>query len=422
MNKYPVFKLRKRISSLLASNLTKFLLANALYSLSTALITFLSPSFLRTEVYTDFIYLFQMVLFLTGIFTAGLVPGLLRYYKIDNQKYTFYYYLTAVILLIVLFLLGLFPNNRLSHALNITTESIKDNLIMYGSMICSLFFVYNRGYQTALCEYKKILKDVLVILSVRIVFLFVIRYYDISDPYKVLFFLCIVPFCYEFVVFVLSLLKLKICRLNSYPGFLGFIFKISIAGIIYTATSRLFIISSKLYDPTLAAALSFASGMTGIITIFNTTFSSVFIGKLDHRDPNGVGAYISKIRRFSLPFLMSVLLLGMGMFLFVTIIYPDNTMQAATISSLNIVHCALMSYVGLITLMTKTYNLLNIQILLNGLGFLIIYLFVKYLSVSLNEYVSYIIINAILLMMEIVLAFIVLRHIRNYNSTIGVGV
>ena len=403
---------------MLSSNLTKFLFANALYSLSTALITFLSPSFLRNEVYTDFIYLFQMVLFLTGIFTAGLVPGLLRYYKIDNQKYTFYYYLTSVILLVVLFLLGLFPNNLLSRALKITSESVSDNLIIYGSIIFSLFFVYNRGYQTALCEYKKILKDVLIIFFVRFVFLFVIRYYDMSDPYKILLLLCIVPFCYEFFVFVTSLLKIKFCRLNSYLEFLSFIFKISIAGIIFTATSRLFIISSKSYDPTLAAALSFAAGMTGIITIFNTTFSSVFIGRLDHRDPAGVGAYLHKIRRYSLPFLMSVFLLGIGMFLFVTIIYPDNTLQAAIISTLTIVHCALMSYLGLITLMTKTYNLLNVQILLNGLGFLIILLFVKYLSVCLNEYVSYIIINTILLMMETMLAFLVLRHIRKFNSTI----
>ena len=162
-----------------------------------------------------------------------------------------------------------------------------------------------------------------------------------------------------------------------------------------------------------------AALQSGIITIFNTTFSSVFIGRLDHRDPEGVETYLNKIRRHSLPFLLSVFLLGIGMFLFVTIIYPDNTMQAAIISSLTVVHCALMSYIGLITLMTKTYNLLNVQILLNGLGFLIIFLFVKYLSVCLNEYVSYIIINTILLMMETVLAFLVLRHIRKFNSTIG---
>ena len=259
----------------------------------------------------------------------------------------------------------------------------------------------------------------MAIVLIRVAMLVLVHFLHLSNLYVILLLLCVAPFLHELLVFVISIFKIQVTRLDKYWEFLVFIFKISIAGVIFTATSRLFIISSKSYDVSLAAALSFAAGMTGIITIFNTTFSSIFIGRLDHRNAEGIGVYLNKIKKYLLPFLLLTLLLGLGVFLFVTLIYPDNTIQAAIISSLTVVHCALMSYLGLITLMTKTYNLLNVQILLNGLGFLIILLFVKYLSVCLNEYVSYIIINTILLMMETVLAFLVLRHIRKFNSTIG---
>ena len=106
------------------------------------------------------------------------------------------------------------------------------------------------------------------------------------------------------------------------------------------------------------------------------------------------------------------------MFFFVTLIYPENTLQAAIISALTVVHCALISYAGLITLMTKTYDLLNTQILLNVASFVIVWLFVKFVSGGLGEYVSYIIINSVMLLMELVLAFIVLRHVRRQGETI----
>lgn len=414
MSKYTVL-----FNKMTSSGVPRFFVANMLYSLSTALITFLAPSLLQSSVFEDFIYLFQMVLFLTGIFTLGLIPGLLRYYKFDNHKYEFYYYITALVIIFFVLVLGFVPNNFISKALKIVPGSVAESLVIYSSVIFSLLFVFNRGNQTVKSDYNAILKDVVAIVLIRVAMLVLVHFLHLSNLYVILLLLCVAPFLHELLVFVISIFKIQVTRLDKYWEFLVFIFKISIAGVIFTATSRLFIISSKSYDVSLAAALSFAAGMTGIITIFNTTFSSIFIGRLDHRNAEGIGVYLNKIKKYLLPFLLLTLLLGLGVFLFVTLIYPDNTIQAAIISSLTVVHCALMSYLGLITLMTKTYNLLNVQILLNGLGFLIILLFVKYLSVCLNEYVSYIIINTILLMMETVLAFLVLRHIRKFNSTIG---
>ena len=400
------------LSRYLSSGIAKFLFANALYSLTTAIISFLSPSLLENDVYVDFIYLFQMVLYLTGVFTVGLVPGLLRYYKLDNRKYEFYYYFTASLILIFLLILGLIPGNFISVALKIAPPSVHESLMIYLSVIFSLLFIFNRGAQTAKCNYEAILKDVVIIFIARIMMLICVKIFDISNPYVILSCFCVVPFIYELWVFVSSMIKINISKLDAYWDFVCFILKISITGIIFTSTNRLFIISSKSYNSSLAAALSFAAGMTGIITIFNTTFSSVFIGKLDHRNPEGVLHYIAKIKKYFIPFLFTTIILGICVFFVVTLIYPDNTVQAAIISAITVVHCALIAYVGLITLMTKTYNMLNIQILLNASAFIIVFLFVRFCSVVINKYVTYIAINAILLITEILLALIILKRVK----------
>lgn len=406
------------IRKTIGSGLSKFLMANMLYSLSTALVSLLSPSILPQAPYEDFIYIFQMVLFLTGIFTAGLIPGLLRYHKYDGQKYQSFYFLTAGIIVVALLILGLFPGNFLSSWLKIGADSVADSMLVYSSVIFSLFFIFNRGFQTAKEDYASIFKDVIVIFVARILLLGAVGILGISDPYVILAMVCIIPFLYEAWIFISSFFRIRFCTLEGYPDFLEFIFKISVAGIIFTATSRLFIIASRFNDDSLAAALSFAAGLTGIISIFNTTFSSVFIGKLDYRNHEGILSYMGKVRKYLLPFLGLTLLVGTAVFFFVTLIYPGNTLQAAMISALTVVHCALMSYTGLITLMTKTYNLLNAQIMLNGASFVIVWLFVKFVAGGLSEYISYIIINSVMLLMEFVLAFIVLRHVRRQGETI----
>lgn len=404
-----------KLGKVISLNATKFLVANVLYSISTALITFLSPSFLPNEVYEDFIYLYQMTLFLIGVFTIGLVPGLLRFYKLDKTRYTFYYYLTILIIVLILLLLGCFPQNFLSNSLKISTDSLSNSLIQYCGVIFSLFFIFNRGVETAKSNYNTIFIASLIIFVARLIMLYCIKLCNIDNPYYILFLLCVLPFTYEMISFIRGVVKQKICGLNGYAEFLGFILKVSIVGIIFSSTSRLYIIDSKTSDPSLAAALSFAAGLTGIISILNTTLSSYFIGTLDHRNSDNINDYINKVKRYFLPFLLITFLLGIVIFFFVSYIYPENTIQAAILSSITVIHCAFIFYIGLITLLTKTYNKLNIQILINIITFVMVWFFVRFISKDLSPYLNYILINGIILLMELILAFIILRQIKSMN-------
>ena len=403
------------LTKIVRSGFTKFFIANAFYSASTALITLFSPSFLNNSVYTDFIYLFQMVLFLTGIFTLGLVPGLLRFYKLDNNRYSYYYYITIAFIIGILLSLGFFPQNFLSHALNITTPSISSSLIIYGSTVLGLLFIFNRGVEVARSNYGTILRHSLLIFVVRLALLFLIKYSNVSSPYVVLFLLCVLPFVYEMIIFLIAISKQKRCSLKGYVDFLIFIIKIALGGIIFSATSRLYIISSRALDPTLAASLSFASGLTGIISLFNTTIINVFIGKLDHRDHGGITKYLNKVKVNLFPFLFIAFLLGIAVFAFVVLIYPENSMQASILSSLTVVHCASLSYLGLITLLAKTYNLLNRQIIVNIITYILVWIFVKIVADSLNPYIAYFIINGIIFLMELIFALTIIRYIKKIS-------
>ena len=157
-------------------------------------------------------------------------------------------------IIVILLVLGLFPANFLSSWLKIGADSVADSMMVYSSVIFSLFFIFNRGLQTAKEDYASIFKDVIVIFVARLLLLGAVGVLGISDPYAILVMVCIIPFMYEAWIFISSFFRIRFGGLDGYPDFLGFILKISLAGVIFTATSRLFIISSRFNDDSLAAA------------------------------------------------------------------------------------------------------------------------------------------------------------------------
>lgn len=407
-------KVISKIIEFSKKDISLFLYANALYSLSTGLISLLSPVILPVRAYEEFIYLFQIILFLTGVCTGGLVPALLRFHKLDTLKYKYYYTLITGLIYAVLIVLGFFPHNPISRLLNIEVESIGENLTIYGSIIFSLLYIFNRGVLTAESSFRKLTVNIAIILVFRLAALFVVYFLGITSIPSILFLICILPFSYEAVFFIKSSISLKTFRLShGFYEFLFFTLKICAIGIIFLATSRLFVISAKGYDNSLAAALSFATGLTGIIHILNTTFNSYFIGKLDSRNPVSVRNYISRIIKKLPLFLIAAAVLSAGFYAFVMLIYPDNTQEAALISAITIAQSAIILYLGMITLLTKTFNLLNIQLALNVLAFILVFTVVNVFSKSIGSITTYVIINSIILLCELILAVIVICNIKD---------
>ena len=401
------------LKSVWDSNLFKFLVANALYSLSTALISIMSPLLYDYSVYESYIYIFQMVLFITSISTAGLVPALLRYHKINNVKYVHYYILTSLVLFGVIFIVGLFPNNFLFKLLNLRTVDVLESLVISMSVICSLIFIFNRGLQTARESYSSIFNSVMLIFVLRILCVVLTSVLQVKSVFIILVLTCILPFLYEVFVYVKEVFRLNKCDYDEFYDFLSFIFKISTAGVIFLLTSRLFVISSKGYDDSLAASLSFATSFTGIISILNTTFTSYFIGKLDHRDINSIDNYLNRLKKYSLLFIIVSILLSSLVAFFVSAIYPENAIITAYITFITIFQSALITYIGMVTLLAKTFNLVHLQILMNVFCYILVFIYILFIDkYSVSECVSYTIVNSIIVLVELLLAFWILNRIK----------
>lgn len=404
-----------KIKRIVGSDLSLFVCANALYSLSTGLINLLSPFILERNTYEEFIYIFQIVLFLTGISTAGIVPALLRYYKLDVDKYKSYYIYVVLFVFFVLVGLSIFRNNPLSEVLKINPDTLGENLIIYCSIIFSLLFIFNRGLMTAQNRYRFMVYSITLIFFIRIVMLLSIYHLQITSPYVILILTCIVPFIGEAIVFFREVFSCKRISLDGFWSFLSFAFKVYIIGVIFSSTSRQFLVATKGFDDTLAAALSFSIGLIGIIHILNTSLTSYFIGKLDARDMNSINNYIKKIKRYFPLFICFTVLLVVTIYTIVYFYYPTEPKQAAIIASITMAQTSLMSYIGLITLLAKTFNKLNLQLIINVVCFCVIYVFIEYFFLCLDIYIAYLIVSIFILMSESILAYMIMRNISKIN-------
>lgn len=393
------------------NNLFLFVCANALYSVSTGIINILSPIILERNVYEQFIYIFQNIMFLTTLFTGGLIPTLLRFYKMDNAVYKFYYQFSVIIILTILFLLSFWLHNPILSLLKIETYSYQDNLVIFLSIILSLLFIFNRGLATAQNSFRSMILNILIISVARMLSLFLIYWYNIKTVNLILLLTCIIPFVGELLFFLRKLMQTSLCPFNKYRQFIFFSLKISIAGITYLITNRLFLIASKSIGDTLAASVSFSIGLVGIIHILNTSFISFFIGKLDAREPHRITEYLQKIKSSTFYFALFLVIICISTFSFVYLYYPSEKFNTAIISTITIFQSAVITYVGLVTLLSKTYNMLNIQICINVICLSVVYFLTNNLiDLFANAISLYCTINLVIITCECVLAKLVIKQ------------
>lgn len=403
----------KRIKDVCSKDISLFLFANGLYSLSTGLISILSPFILDgIDVYENFIYIFQNIMFLTSIFTAGFTVALLRYYKYNPPQYEYYYTIIVLSILGCVTFLGIIKNNYLTQILNLRTDSLIEHFLIYLSVTFSLMYIFNRATLTAKGEYKKIAYGIAVIFIIRIIGLLIIAFSHIKDLSLVILIVCIFPMCNELLILRKKLINTKKKSTSGIKDFILFALKSAIIGSIFLTSNRLLVISVKEYDNTMAASLSFANGLIGIITILNTTISSFYIGKLDCRDTTTITTYLLKIKKSCFYFLCGLIATSILIYLFVSFLYPNEPIKTAWLSAITIIHSGIIFYFGLVTLLAKTYNYLNIQLIINSVVCAFVYILITILGQSQDIIIEYILVNLVILAGEGILLVLVLNKYR----------
>lgn len=400
-----------RIKTALSKDISKFLFANILYSLSTWLIGFIVPYILPTETYQGFIYLFQNVLYLTSVFMLGLTPALLRYYKYAPETYSACFNILVTVVFSILLLLGLWLNNPVSSFLSIDIQDRIQHLLFYISVICSLLYVFNRALLTAKEDYNKLTKTIVLIFVLRILALFIIYYFRIEQISIILLLICIVPMTYEWFIYIMSCGNFRRLDSHSLKKFICFALTTSCIGILFTTANRLYLLETKKFSDQLAAIISYSYGMIGIMNIFSTTFTTYFIGKLDSRNQESINNYIKRLKVYLPSFAILTILICVFAFYFVKVCYPYDKVVAGIYTATSLLFTASFSYIGLFSLLTKTYNLLNKQLIVNICSLIVVAIAIHYIDDFSNIY-NYILVNMIQVWFELVVCFIVLRHIK----------
>ena len=406
----------EKIKEKIKSPLFTFIFANAMYSFSTWLISILSPFLLEKDTYERFIYSFQTMLYVASVSTLGFVPTLLRYYKYDKQKYQDYFLYCISVIYILLLIVGFFPKNPLSCFLHIEDYSFSAHLVFYLSSITILLFVFNRALLTAEAKYMVLVKTILSICVIRVLAMLFIKAVNITSDAMVMFCICVIPMMWEFLIYGKNVAKIKwYFNYREFKSFIVFAFMTSIIGIIFVTSGRLYLLELKSNNSFNVPIISYVYGMLGIVTIFNTTFSPYFIGKLDARNLHQIDAYIYKIKLFTIPYLLFVVLLTCGIFMFVYLCYPYNSSIAAIYAAVASVSSSLIAYVGLLTLLTKTFNLLKMQLCVNGTCLIVTFLYVRYIP-CIDSIYAYVLLVIIQLVFELFVAIFVLYKIKRVKQ------
>lgn len=351
---------------------------------------------------------------LTSLLATGIVPTLLRFHKYSPKKYDSMFYAVTFIIFSFLLICGLLPNNEVSHILKINRESYVENLVIYISIMFSLLYLFNRGILTATNKFSKIAKGIILIFIIRIIALFIIAYFKISNFCLIISFVSIFPFANEMIVFVRNL---KICKfqfpLKEFWSFGVFVIKVSLIGVLYGLTSQIFVVHAKGISDSIAAALSFSTGLIGIIGIFNATMNSYFIGKLDARNITSIITYLKKLRNFALPYICLLAIICFCISYAVYEFYPSNSLLAATFCFITVFKAGIWFYLCMITLLTKTFNMLNIHIVCNLICFCVVLIIVNFnLFRNLSLEGEYALVCSLILLSELSVACCVLSKIR----------
>ena len=354
----------------------RFLTANILFSMSTFLVNLSLPIILQPELYTRFVYVFQMVFFLTTLFQFGIVVGLYKFYDKNKDDIFNVYYSLVLFINTILILLSFNVDNIVSKYLKLNDFSIQESVLFYMSVIVLGIFLFNKGKNVIEKSFKYMLVISANVFIYRIIVICILSIYKVESLSLILFLVFILPFVRDIRDYIVSTFhyvrpfKLKLRFLKS---FVSFIIKVWITGILYTISDKIFLISTKGLNSDLTTAISFSSGFVGIISIFTSSFSNFFLAKFSTNNINDIANYVNRLKRFSPVYFLSLVLLDLIASVFIYYSYSQLANFTALITFITLLRMGLISYLGLFTLLGKILNLLRIEIFLNIFRIVVIY-------------------------------------------------
>lgn len=353
------------------------MIANIIYSISTFAVNICLPYILEYSFFNEFIYMFQMVLFMTTVMQIGIVVGLYKFIEKSRQSIFNVYYIIILVVNILLLFLGLLSPNFISILLKLDTLTKTEHLIFFLSIIVSGIFLYNKGKNIADKAYKYMMKVAITAFVIRILIVIILCLYNTTSLSLTLFLVFILPFAQDIKDYLknsFKYIRFKELDISLLRIFSIYSLKVWTIGTLFIVSDRIFLIYTKDINPQLTTAIAFSSGFLGIISLFNASFTNYFLSNLSSERIEEVKNYTKKLKGLILPY--SVLLLVICLFFsgLIYIIYPTLGSIAAIILFITLLRAGLISYLGMFSLLTKVLDLLNLEITLNICRIILVYL------------------------------------------------
>lgn len=367
---------RNRLGNLFQRNISYYVLANVLYSMSSFIVNLSLPFVLDTAFYSHFVYVFQMVMFMTGMTQLGIIVGLYRFIKQNRHEALNVYYTILLFIYLTLLILGCITNNFINQLIKIGQMSTVENLLFYMAIIVSSMYVYNKGKNVADKAYKYMMRVTLSAFIIRVLILVLLFFLHTTSLSLVLFLLFVLPFVQDVVDYIRNSFKhVSFKRLNRelLKTFMLYSLKVWLIGALFTTSDKIFLISTKGLDAQFTTAIAFSAGFIGIISLFNQTFQNYFISNLSPENPQNITRYIRRIKKMSLVYFVCLLFVAIAFSGIVYLFYSRLGMIASIVLFTTLVRAGFISYLGMFSLLTKVLDLLNVEILLGIARIAVVY-------------------------------------------------
>ena len=403
-------EVQNKFVGFLKKDIVFFLMANIVFSLSSFLVNAFLPKILSTDVYTDFVYIFQMVLFATNAVQIGFVLALYYYAKQNLRQSMNIYYTLVTVLNIILLACCILPQSFVFGWLKLTNLTFAERICFALSVIVSSIFLYNKGANIQQKQYRYMLKVSLSAFLLRMAALTYISLTHTRGNTLLLLLIFVFPFIVDIKDYILRVahnVRPRQIEKGKLASFATYSLKVWLTGVLFIVSDKMFLISTKNQDQDFTAALAFASGFIGMIYIFKSTFYNFYLAKFSCDNITEIKAYLQKLLHYALPYFGVVLLIALCSATCVRYIYNELGTYASQVLSILLFQTGTICFLGMITLLSKTLNYLNLEVGLNIARVVLIWA-VCHLWTGSNMLVWYSVTQFLLMTPEIILSAFIL--------------
>jgi len=190
----------------------------------------------------------------------------------------------------------------------------------------------------------------------------------------------IIPFGFEVYYFLKKFLKFYnySFKIKNYVEFVSFCLKAFIIGALFVSCDRFFLVHIKAVDSSLSANLSFAFGFVGIISVFNASFTNYFLGKLNPENIEDISLFKNNIKKRARLFFSFTIIGIIFICLFVYYVYNQLDDLIIPILVLVILKTSIVSFFGFTNVISKFLHLQNIELIINLLRLIFVWLVIQY--------------------------------------------